>query len=99
MIEQLNKNDIKKSEPKDLLKYWDDILIFDYFNNYYETLSQKKLDTNFKNDLKILTNVLKKLSQNERKTFVKLFADILEFYINQKIEKDIDTSFKKILKI
>ena len=48
---------------------------------------------------KLFVYLLNKLSQKEKKAFINLFAQLIEFYIENKIEKELYKSFTKILKI
>ncbi len=88
--------DLEKSGSKS--NYWNDSLIQDFYVDYYKNLNSKELDEEFNQDLRTLTNVLGKLSESERKTFIELFSKFLEFYIENKIEKEIELSLFKILK-
>lgn len=82
----------KKSE------YWNDSLIEDFYLNYYQNLNSKELDREFNKDIKLLTDSLVKLPVSERKAFIQVLSNFIEFYLENKIEREIDDSLFKILK-
>ena len=75
-----------------------DEILSEYYNNYFERLSSRQLDKEFNRDLSILIKSLKKLSQEERSIVVNSISKLIEFYIETKIEKDLNKSFRTILK-
>lgn len=77
---------------------WRDELITTYYSNYFETLNSKQLDKEFNSDILKLVRTLSKLPENERKALVEVLARVIEFYIENKIEKEIEFSFHKLLK-
>lgn len=77
---------------------WSDELITTYYSNYFETLNSKQLDKEFNSDILKLVRTLSKLPENERKALVEVLARVIEFYIENKIEKEIEFSFHKLLK-
>ncbi len=79
-------------------KYWDDILIQDFYLNYYQNLNSRELDKELNKDIKLLTDVLRKLPVSNRKGFILVLSKLIEFYLETKIEKEIDNSLFKILK-
>ena len=97
-MEQKVANKNQNENKSNILKYWQDDLIHDYYINYYNNLSTKQLDLEFKKDIRNITNVLGKLSDSERKVFINFLSRLIEFYLNQKIEKEIDSSLSKLLK-
>ena len=91
-----NKNkDLTTSKKSD---YWNDSLIQDFYLNYYQNLNSKELDREFNKDIKILTDALSKLPTSERKAFIQVLSRFIEFYLENKIEREIDGSLFKILK-
>jgi len=86
------------TEKKKKLDYWNDSLIQDYYINYYQNLSIKELDEEFNKDIRTLTKALSKLPDSERKAFVNILSRVIEFYLENKIEKEIDRSLFKIIK-
>jgi len=78
--------------------YLYDDLISNYYKDHFYTTSSKQLDSDFNRDMKMLTKVLSEISESDRKAFIHLFSKVLEFYIENKLEKEIDQSFYKILK-
>jgi hypothetical protein len=96
----LDKKDktLNSIEKKNKLDYWNDSLIQDYYINYYQNLSAKELDKEFNKDIRTLTKALSKLPDSERKAFIDVLSRVIEFYLENKIEKEIDHSLFKILK-
>lgn len=91
-----NKNkDLTTSKKFD---YWNDSLIQDFYLNYYQNLNSKELDREFNKDIKVLTEALSKLPTSERKAFIQVLSRFIEFYLENKIEREIDSSLFKILK-
>jgi len=93
----VNKKHNKESNS-DALKYWQDNLVHEYYIDYYNNLSSKELDREFRNDIRTISKILAKLSDSERKLFIGFIPNFIEFYIGQKFEKEIDSSLSKILK-
>lgn len=79
-------------------KFWEDSMIQDYYLNYYSNLSSRQLDKEFNEDIRSLTQALSKLSDSERKAFIEVLSRFIEFYMENKVEKEIDQSLFKILK-
>ncbi len=91
-----NNKDLSTSKKSE---NWNDSLLQDfYINYYYQNLNSKELDKEFNKDIKILTGVLVKLPFSERKVFIKILSKFIEFYLESKIEREIDKSFYKVLK-
>jgi len=91
-----NANNISKRRNDD---YWYDIMVQNYYIDKLKNLDSKELDKEFNTALKLFVSLLNKLSQKEKKAFINLFAQLIEFYIENKIEKELYKSFTKILKI
>lgn len=96
----LDKKDktMNSIEKKDRFDYLNDNMIQDYYVNYYQNLTLKELDKEFNRDISILAKTLSKLPDSERKKFVEFLSRFIEFYIENKIEKEIDNSLFQILK-
>ncbi len=62
-------------------------------------MSSKELDKEFSKDIKYLTGILNDMSDSERKSFIEVLSKYIEFYIDNKVEKEIDNSLFKILNI
>jgi len=93
--------DIRKEKiysKRQLDIYWDDI-VSNYYLEKFKNLSIKELDNEFNNSLKTLTKYLTKLNDQEKQYFVDLFARVIEFYIENKVEKEISNSFSTLLKL
>ena len=73
-------------------------MIEDYYLGYYKDLSSKQLDKEFNENIRSLTQALSKLPNSERKAFIEVLSRCIEFYMENKVEKEIDQSFFKILK-
>lgn len=95
MNAHLNKS--KKTSFVDKYSYLSDSMIQDFYVNFYESLSSKELDRQFNNDILSLVRSLKKLPNSERRAFSEVLSRFIEFYLNKKIEKEIDESLSKIL--
>jgi hypothetical protein len=93
------KNKKDEESKSGVMKYWQDNLIHEFCVDYYNDLSAKELDQEFKKDIKNLAKILGKLPDSDRKVFINYFSNFVEFYIDQKVEKEIDTSIYKILKL
>lgn|SRR5690554_5126344 len=78
--------------------YWKDSMVHNFYLDYYQSLSSKELDREFNKDINTLTKTLSKLSDSERKAFIEVLSRFIEFYLENKIEKEIDNSIFKILK-
>jgi len=78
--------------------FWEDELFQDYYQDYFDSLSTFELDQEFRNDLKILSKSLSKLSDSEKKAFINIISTFVQFYLEQKIEREVDSSFKKVFK-
>lgn len=83
---------------KGLNIYWDDI-ISNYYLEEFKNISSKELDNEFNNSLKTLTKCLVKSNTQDKKYLVDLFAKLIEFYIENKIEKEISDSFSQLLNL
>ena len=94
----LNNNKMSAKTEANIFGYWNDSLIHEYYIDYYKDLSSKELDVEFRKDITSLSKVLSKLSENERKLFIDLLSKYVEFYISQKVEKELDKSIMQFLK-
>ena len=92
-------NKIKNSSSSDDLRYWEDSLFDDFYSDYFDHISSKELDKVFSKDIKFLTKVLSELSESEKKAFIEVLSRYFEFYIDHKVEKEINKSLFKILSI
>lgn len=96
MTELLNISKEKKSPQN--LRIWNDDIFLDYYCNYYDEITSKELDADFNHELKVLVQAMNKLNDPEKKALINLLSKVIEHYLNQKIDKELDFSFKKILK-
>ncbi len=87
----------KKNKSK-AIQFWSDQIFTDYYNTYYNTLTLKGLDKEFNTELNSLIKVMGRLSESEKKAFINLLAKVIEHYLEQKIDKEIDYSFQKLFK-
>lgn len=88
----LNKN--KELTTPKKTDYWNDSLIQDFYINYYQNLNSKELDREFNKDIKLMADALSKLPSSERKAFIQVLSGFIEFYLENKIEREIDSLFK-----
>jgi hypothetical protein len=88
-----------KQKPQKGLRYFEDDIFFDFYSDYYNNLSSKDLDKDFNHELNVLVQAMSKLNDVEKKAFINLLSIVIEHYLEQKIDKEIDISFKKILKL
>lgn len=77
--------------------FWEDALVQDYYQEYYQNLSSQKLDREFLDGLQTLAMILGNLPGSERNKVTEILADYIELYLENKIEKEIDDSFLNIL--
>jgi len=92
------KNIQGASTKKSSNAIWSDDLISTYYSNYFVNLNSKQLDKEFNSDILMLVKALSKLPHNDRKALIEILARVIEFYIENKVEKEIEFSFNKILK-
>lgn len=74
-------------------------------HRFLESYSEKSvsgkpanLDDDFSRDISILAKSLSKLSGSERKVLVIFLAAIIERYLEEKINRELELAIKKILK-
>jgi len=86
-------------KPSARLKKLENFLIQEYYNDYYKVISSKELDRELSKNMKIITKAFENLPDEKRDSMIELFlAKFIEFYVDQKVEKELDISLKKILK-
>jgi hypothetical protein len=88
----------KRKKSSDYWRIWEDDLIGNYYEDYYRSIDPKQLEIEFNKDFNKLAGALIKLDVNERKVFIDFLAKFIEFYLEQKIDKEIDLSIRKILR-
>ncbi len=76
---------------------YNDLLLQNYYTEYFDNLTEKELDDEFTDDLRVLTKSLNKLPDSKRKAFINILSRYIEFYIDKKIEKQINSALKRIL--
>lgn len=99
MIEYLVKNLQNKESKSETMKFWQDNLRHEPYIDYYNDLTSKELDQEFRKDIKSIAKILGELSESKKIAFINFLSNYIEFYIDQKLEKEIDSSLNKILKI
>lgn len=77
---------------------WGDKVIAAYYSNYFNNLTSKQLDREFNNNILALIKTLNNLSGNSRQQLIDILAREIEFYLKNKIEKELELSFDKLLK-
>ena len=88
-------NSVQKSKSN--IDFWKDSMFQDFYMDYYQNLSSSELDREFNQNLQTLTRVMSKLSDSDRKAFMGVYSRFLEFYLENKIEKEMSNAFYKIL--
>jgi len=86
-IQIKNKNDI-----------WSDFFFQEYYLTKHNNMSSRDLDIEFNNDIRSLSKALSRLPESERKKFVTLISSFIELYIENKIEKEIDSALIKLIR-
>lgn len=76
---------------------WNDSIIQNYYSELYENFTLKDLDNDFNVNLKILSKMLSKIDDSERKVFIELMSNLINHYVEKKIEKEIESLFNKTL--
>lgn len=92
----IEKKDFLEIPKKKKLNFWDDYLIQEYYSTYFDELNSKELDFELRNELNILVKSLNKLNDSERKIMINVLADVINFYIENKVSKELDKSFSNI---
>ena len=95
MLKTINSNKIDKYNT---YPNFGDEFLFEYYNNYFENLSSSQLDREFYLSLSSMIKSFKKLPQEKRTAFVNVISNLIEFYIENKIEKELGKSFYKVLR-
>lgn len=85
----------KKSD----ISYLNDDIFLDYYSTFYNDMSSKELDSDFNRELRVLVQSMSKMNESERKAFLNVLSMVIGHYIEQKIDKELDFSFKKIFKL
>ncbi|MGB0788744.1 MAG: hypothetical protein ACPGQR_04330, partial [Marinirhabdus sp.] len=70
----------------------------EHFLDHYNNLTNKELDSEFKKELCVLAKSLCKLDKTERKAMVDVLANVIAFYLENKVNKEIEDSFSRIFK-
>ncbi len=70
-----------------------------YYEDYLERLTSSQLDREFRREVLDFTQLLKALPEHNRQLTMALFADMLDGYIALKIEKEMENTFHKLLKV
>ncbi len=78
---------------------WSDELLTSYYHSYFNNLTSKQLDREFNNDISLLVKVLSKLSEEDRTRLIDTLSYLIEFYVENKVEKEMNLSFQQLLKL
>ena len=97
LLKKTEKNNSHKSINENIA--FRNYFVHNFYDNYFDNLSSKDLDIEFRNDMQTLVKALKKLPVEEQKTMIKILSNVIEFYVENKIEKELDKSFSKIFRI
>ena len=95
----INKKDFLSIPKKKKENIWDDFIIQEYYSDYFNELSSKELDSEFRKELSVLVKSLSKLNESERKAMINILADVINFYIENKVNKELENSFSHIFKM
>lgn len=95
LVEKKDKIFISK---KNKTNFWNDYLIQNHYNEYFNDLSSSGLDKEFNNKLNILVKSLNKLDTTEKGIMVDLLSNLINFYIENKINKEIEFSISRLFK-
>jgi hypothetical protein len=95
MLDVVKRPERKASKPNHPLNHE---FKGDNYVPYFENLSSKELDTEFSKDLKALSAVLSKLSEKDRKYMIVVISRLIDLYIKNKVEKEIESSIIKLIK-
>ncbi|MGB0949101.1 MAG: hypothetical protein ACPG7E_02870 [Marinirhabdus sp.] len=78
--------------------HWNSAFVHEHFLDHYNNLTNKELDSEFKKELCVLAKSLCKLDKTERKAMVDVLANVIAFYLENKVNKEIEDSFSRIFK-
>lgn len=79
--------------------YLNDLVVSEYYKEFFNALSSKDFDKQLNKGIKILAEAIKKTSPEKKEFYTDALSSIIEFYIENKIEKELDESFLKILNL
>lgn len=95
MIDTIDK---RKDMTINSSSFWADEIFQNYYLSHFNSMSSKQLDIEFSKELNMLVKALKKLPDSERKSVIEALSKVIEFYIENKVEKELEFSINKILK-
>ncbi|MEA3496807.1 MAG: hypothetical protein U9R42_12340 [Bacteroidota bacterium] len=94
----LEKNDQITTLKKEKSMFWNDFLIQEYYNDYFQNITSSELDYEFNHKLKILVKTLNKLNKKEKEVMIDLLSNLINFYIENKVNKELEHSLRGIFK-
>jgi len=97
-MDLIEKKDFSEISKKKKSSFWNDYLIQEYYSEYFEKLNSRELDSEFRNELGVLVKSLSKLNDSERKAMINVLAEVINFYIENKVNKELNKSFSNIFK-
>ncbi|OQX74560.1 MAG: hypothetical protein B6D64_12670 [Bacteroidetes bacterium 4484_276] len=96
-MEQLINKGVRKGKISQS-SIWNDSLIQNYYDEFYNNLTLSEMDKAFNTDIKTLSKLLSKLNDSEKQVFIGLISNHIRNYIERKVEKQIETLFNKTLR-
>ena len=97
MLETIS-NKIEGRNTSDKFSTFRDEILSEYYVQYFNSLTSKEFDKEFNRDLSALVKSLNKLPQEDRNALIGALSKLIEFYVENKVEKELDHSFKRIFK-
>lgn len=97
MLETIS-NKIESRNTSDKFSTFRDEILSEYYAQYFNSLTSKEFDKEFNRDLSALVKSLNKLPQEDRNALIGALSKLIEFYVENKVEKELDHSFKRIFK-
>ncbi len=83
---------------KNHVNFYLDNIVYNYYLEKIKSVNSRELDSEFNNLFKTLVKCLVKADNKQKTYFIDLLARLIEFYIENRIEKEINSSFSKLLK-
>lgn len=95
LVKKDNNSSKLSNEKKSI---WSDYLIQEYYSDYYDELTSKQLDSEFRNEIRTLVKSMSKLNEYERKEMIKVLSEVINFYVENKVNKELENSLSNIFK-
>ena len=95
MMESLDKDTSPQRKER---SYWGDEVVTDYYLEHMKSLDSRELDRQLGKDMRILANAVERLNRGE-KAIADVFAALVEFYVERKVQNEIQDCLAQVLKI